>query len=358
MLRLAGIGALGNMLSHSAMHLLGENSPARFLRIYDRNPVDITKAHRREAWQVHGAKLVSSYEELIQGGDLEGIIICGGKNGDDISIFTQVINQINQHYPDDNKPFILHFSTVSVEFVESANKACYHHKIEYANYPLTGGVKGAETATMLVLASGAKSLYERLEPLLRKIGKPNYYGEEVSMGAKVKLIGHLMVFNGLMGITSAAALQNKSLKLSLQTEEEFFNFLNQGAGGTRQWDITLKQAIVEGVWDKGFLLVHAAIDAIYTADLLIKYHMPAISIYPILQISTAFSFLVDQYGPQIATQSLLKAMVASPGALDEFTRRFQDIDIQAFLENSIKALPGSLQEKVKLRITEQDFVLS
>ncbi|MCB9029941.1 MAG: hypothetical protein H6619_02740 [Deltaproteobacteria bacterium] len=77
-------------------------------------------------------------------------------------------------------------------------------------------------------------------------------------------MGHLMVFNGLVGISSAIALHTEYFDVSLgdSSQSDFFDFLNSGAGGTKQWDLTASKGIKDGIWNQGFLIPHAVIDVI------------------------------------------------------------------------------------------------
>ncbi len=356
MLRLVGIGAFGNMLSPSAIHLSKDNSPATFIRLYDRKRVSDDRQERRLQWIAHGASLVDNYEELIASDDFDGLVICAGKNGDDLQIFGQIMPLICQHFKGVEKPFILHHSTVSVDFVKTAYAACCCFNIPYANYPLTGGSKGAKAGTMLILASGEKLLYERVKPFLNAIGQPKYFDEEITTGAKVKLIGHLMVFNGLLGIASAVALQQNTIDLALGKQIEFFDFLNQGAGGTRQWDVTLRHALADNDWQSGFLLYHAIIDAIYTAQLAIESKIPSFAIYPILQLAAAFSYLLKNVHNDLATQSILNLLVKPSREYEEFIVGIQNTYAKTFLENIIDTLPMRLSNKVRLNLSMEDFI--
>lgn len=355
MLKLAGIGALGNMLSPAAIHLSRKNSPGCFVRIYDRNPLDQNRQLRRNDWNAHGAKLVSTYEELLTA-EIEGVVICAGKNGDDCHIIASLIAYINKRYANKNKPFLLHCSTVSVKFVQAAFDACAQSSINYANYPLTGGIAGAKAGTMLIMASGNEQLFERLKPVLTCLGKPTYLDADVTAATKVKLLSHVLVFNSLLGVTSAVTVQRQSVHLSEMDTKELFDFLNQGAGGCRQWEVAIKQAIVDQEWQAGFQLPHAAIDAIYTADLLHQIKMPSFTIYPLLYIACVFAYIMRQGTLEVATQVLLKAMQASPTQVTQFLARYQDFSIETFLPNTLSALPVNLQEKVKLDINEMDFL--
>ena len=123
----------------------------------------------------------------------------------------------------------MHLSTVSAGFAQAAYDLLSAEGIDYVNYPLTGGPLGAQNANMLILASGSESIYSRLEPTLQTIGTPKYFGPSVTAGAEVKLIGQLMVFNGLVGICSAAALKSECFQEELSGPEqaEFFRFFKR-----------------------------------------------------------------------------------------------------------------------------------
>ena len=96
---------------------------------------------------------------------------------------------------------------------------------------------GASDNGMLILASGQRPLYERLLPTLELLGRPRYFGEAPAAGAITKLIGHHLVFNGLVGIGSGAALHSAQLnndRLGGEAQADYLGFLNGGAGGTRR----------------------------------------------------------------------------------------------------------------------------
>ena len=206
-LKLVAIGGLGNMLGPSAQHL--QNSDvARYLRVLDRGTKGARRDKFRASWKAQGAELTPDMTTLIGDGDFDGIVICAGKNGDDFQIFSELAPLL-QARAANRDYFILHLSTVSCDFVTATHRYCADYGIQYANYPLTGGAKGAAAGTMLILCSGDNKLYARTEAMLQSIGKPNYFGAAVDLGAAVKLIGHVMVFHGLLGVSLAVGLHKQ-----------------------------------------------------------------------------------------------------------------------------------------------------
>ena len=356
-IKLVGIGGMGLMLSPTAKHLK-PGGAARFLRVHDRGTKDERRDRCRQAWQDHGADLVGDYEGLVGDGDFDGVVICAGKNGDDCDIFRALVPLMQQNQK--GRQFVLHLSTVSAGFAQAVYEFLSDGGIDYVNYPLTGGPLGAENANMLILASGSKSIFDRLEPTLQTIGNPRYFGTSITAGAEVKLIGQLMVFNGLMGICSAAALKAECFQeeLSGADQAEFFDFLNGGAGGTRQWDVAISKGVRDNTWDQGFMIHHAVVDAIYAAKLCRERGLPALAVIPMVATALAFAYLLDKYeGAPLATHAIVREMIQKNAAgMDEFVNRHISYsDVDASINNCIAVLPQRVKDSVMLDISKNDF---
>lgn len=356
-LKLGIVGGLGVMASPMARHWKVDG-PARVLRVHDRGGKGANREKSREQWREHGASFVSSYEDLVGHGELDGIIVCAGKNGDDLNILSSLAKAI---VAVGSRPFICHMSTVSTGFAESANRFLSAKGIEYANYPLTGGALGAERGTMLILGSGSQPLFERLEPALKCIGNPRFFGTRPSAGAEVKFMGHLMVFNGLMGIGLAVAVHSEAFQqghLGGPDQSGFFEFLNGGAGGTRQWEIVLKFAVQDNNWTSGFSVKYGAVDAIYTAALCADLGLPSISVDAVVNVALGFSFVINEVSDEGATQTLAREMLKSRASdLDRFVLKHSAPrgDVRGSIEKCILSLPERLRAVVKLDVGEKDF---
>lgn len=355
------VGGLGLMASPMAQHWTKEGSPVRVSRVHDRGTSGEQRERCREAWRRHGAALVPTFEQLVGAGDLDGVFVCAGKNGDDLKIIAKLAALLSQN--NSGSPFICHLSTVSGGFVRAADQFCNRKKIAYVNYPLTGGPRGAENASMLILAAGDQRCFDRLAPALSFLGKPKYFGERITAGTEVKLIGHLMVFNGLLGICSAAALHAECFnagRIGGPQQSEFFDFLNAGAGGTKQWDVIVSSGIRDDVWDAPFLLSYAVIDAIYAAHLCMERGISRLAVRPIIDTALAFSYVLNCIGPGLATHAIVREMVADRAReLDDFIARHAGPadDINACIERCTASLPAALQRKMALSLSADDFAL-
>lgn len=366
MLKLAYLGGFGAMASPAAKHL-SPAGPAQVLRVHDRGKLDPAREEKRRDWRAHGALLVADLESLVGSGDLDGIVVCAGKNGDDLPLVSELVSRLKAVSPAHKKPFLLHLSTLSNSFVLAASEHAAGIGIDYANYPLTGGPRGAELGGsdpqgMLILAGGNKELFEKVQPTLSRLGHPRYFGEQVTAGTTVKLIGHLMVFNGCVAISSAAALYAEDFcraEIAGEKQSEFFDYLNRGAGGTRQWDVALSKGIRSGIWDQGFLVKHAVVDALYAADAAREAGLSRLAIWPMFNLALGFSFVLKTFSDgDPATHALAKVLHGENAkALDQFLleNSLPESDFEECITRIEKTLPASVRRTLALRVRKADF---
>jgi len=362
MLRLAYIGGFGAMASPSARHLQ-PIGPAHVLRVHDSGKSGERREAVRHSWQSHGAVLCPTIEATIGDGKLDGVVVCTGKNGDDLEIIAEVTARLSASRGD-SPPFILHLSTVSAAFARIATDFCTDYKIDYANYPLTGGPRGAELGGehLLILAGGKPELFERATPFLEAIGRPRFFGESPDAGARVKLIGQMMVLSGCLGITAAAALYGSQFcggALEGEQQTDFFNFINSGAGGTRQWDVALSRGVRDKTWDQGFMIKHAAIDALYAAQSAEEAGLSRLAIDTLLNMALAFSYLMKKFeGRNIATHALARELVSGPA--QELDRFIQDQQIgRVAVKDAVRRVQSTFPEEIRsvamLEVAASDF---
>jgi len=364
MLKLAYVGGLGMMAGPAAVHLT-PCDVAQVVRVHDRGSAGGLRDQYRAEWDRHGAARVDSFAQLVGDGDIDGVVVCAGKNGDDLPLIAELASLLMARCKD--SPFILHLSTVSPDFAEAASRYCRDKKVSYANYPLTGGplgakLGGADPKGMLILASGDEALYQRVQPLLQKLGHPRYFGSSPSAGSVTKLIGHCLVFNGLVGIATGTAVHSEYFnghQLGGDAQADFLTFLNGGAGGTRQWDVGMRKGVKESIWDAGFSIHHAVVDAIYLAKLTQKLGLPRFAVQSIINTALAFSYVLDRYpGQVVATHAIVREMLHEiAGDLDLFMEKHGALgkDLTDNLNACIASLPKQVCDSVLLTPRVVDF---
>ncbi|MES9959511.1 MAG: NAD(P)-binding domain-containing protein [Sedimenticola sp.] len=364
MLKLVYVGGLGMMAGPGATHLTPVG-PAQVVRFHDRGTPGESRDMFRQAWKDHGAEPASDFDNLVGDGEIDGVVICAGKNGDDIVIVAELVQLLEARCS--QRPFILHLSTVSPSFTEAAVSYCNSHNVDYANYPLTGGplgaqLGGADPKGMLILASGDEALYERVLPVLQRLGHPRFFGTSVSAGSITKLIGHYLVFNGLTGIGSGAVLHAEYFNegvLGGEAQADYLSFLNGGAGHTRQWDVAMSKGVKDDVWDAGFSNRHAVVDIVYAIRLGLDKGLPRMALQPMINMAFAMSYLMMRYpGENFATQAVVREMLGSEAKeLDFFMQGAGAFgsDMNQVLEDCVASLPGDVRDTVLMVPTPEDF---
>lgn len=353
-LRLGVVGGLGTMASPMAMHWRLD-APVQVMRVHDRGAQSERHDTARRAWRNHGSTLVPTLEALVGDGDLDGVMVCCGKNGDDSALIGSLARLIGE------ERFICHLSTVSARFADAAHDYCANQNVHYVNYPLTGGPLGAQQATMLILASGDTALFHHLQPALSRLGTPRYFGVSPIAGAEVKLIGQLMVFNSLLGLCSAVAVHAECFNNGIiggEAQAGFFDFLNTGAGGSRQWDVAVGSGIKHDLWDTGFSLRYAVVDALYAADLCMERGVSYCTAEAIVNVALGFSYVINRVGEGLASHSLLRELIASKSAeFDQFILKHSGPrgNMRQCVSNCLKSLPESIQTSAALDMKLSDF---
>src|SRR4029453_13050234 len=89
MLKLRYVGGLRLMPGPAGTHLKADG-PAKVLRVHDRGNPGAQRDAFRASWKAHGAELVRTFDALIGDGKLDGVVVCAGKNGDDVRIIAEL----------------------------------------------------------------------------------------------------------------------------------------------------------------------------------------------------------------------------------------------------------------------------
>src|SRR5262249_3904726 len=92
-------------------------------------------------------------------------------------------------------------SSNSVTSVRRLAGLAAQREVAFLDSPVSGGVRGAEAATLAVMVGGEKAAFEAILPLLEIIGKNIFHLGDVGAGTILKLT------NNLLGLGSTLLLQ-------------------------------------------------------------------------------------------------------------------------------------------------------
>lgn len=100
-------------------------------------------------------------------------------------------------------------STVSLRASAAAAQACATRGISHVRVTVSGNNKMAQQAQLTVLASGPRSAYDRVEPLLRLFGPSQFYLGDGEQARLMKLVINLMIASTSGMLAEALTLGEK-----------------------------------------------------------------------------------------------------------------------------------------------------
>ncbi len=121
-------------------------------------------------------------------------------------------------------------------------------RIATLDSPVSGGVGGAEKGTLAVMAAGTRTLFERLEPVLKVFGKVFYIGALPGMGQTMKLANNLMSA-AAMAIACEAIVMGVKAGLDASV---MVDVINAGSGRNSATEEKFPRAILPRSFDYGF----------------------------------------------------------------------------------------------------------
>jgi 3-hydroxyisobutyrate dehydrogenase-like beta-hydroxyacid dehydrogenase len=101
-------------------------------------------------------------------------------------------------------------STISPTSVQKMAGKAKEKDIQVVDAPVSGGRQGAEAKTLSMMVGGEKKAYERVRPILEKMGKNIFYMGSVGMGEVAKLANNLLLLIQMNAAYEATALAEKA----------------------------------------------------------------------------------------------------------------------------------------------------
>uniref|UniRef100_A0AC34F9L8 3-hydroxyisobutyrate dehydrogenase n=1 Tax=Panagrolaimus sp. ES5 TaxID=591445 RepID=A0AC34F9L8_9BILA len=103
-------------------------------------------------------------------------------------------------------------STIEQSASIDISKLCEEKQASYIDAPVSGGVTGAQNATLTFMVGGEKDNYERAMPFLEKMGKNIVYCGGVGNGQAVKICNNMLLGIQMIGVSEA---MNLGVKMGL-----------------------------------------------------------------------------------------------------------------------------------------------
>ncbi|MVN92916.1 NAD(P)-dependent oxidoreductase [Mucilaginibacter aquatilis] len=122
----------------------------------------------------------------------------------------------------------INVSTVSPDTSKHINELCISKKATFLEAPVSGSVKPAQDGTLIILAGGEKSDYERAEPIFKNLSKMSVLLGAVGTGASAKLAINYFLALTVQGLAETVQFATDSGV----DAADMLNIINEGAVGS------------------------------------------------------------------------------------------------------------------------------
>jgi len=123
-------------------------------------------------------------------------------------------------------------STIDVESARAVNAAAAEHGREVLDAPVSGGVAGAEAASLTFMVGGSEAGLERARPVLERMGKAVIHTGPSGTGQAAKICNNLILAVSMIGVSEAFVLARR---LGLP-DEKLFEVASRSSG--QCWSLT------------------------------------------------------------------------------------------------------------------------
>lgn len=233
-----GLGKMGKPMSHKLL------KAGYSLTVYNR-----TK-EKEEALTKEGASIATSPRDLLESTDVVFLMV-----SDDQAVADIFRGENGLLEADVKDKIVVNMSTVSPSISREMSELLQQKGNYYLDAPVSGSVKQAEEATLVVIAGGNPDIYNRVRPLLGTIGKKVLLVGKTGAGNEAKL-----AVNTFLGIITQglAEVINFSLSKGLKTED-LMEIINNSALGSPFVQIK-GNAVLEENYRAAFTLSHLTKD--------------------------------------------------------------------------------------------------
>ena len=160
-------------------------------------------------------------------------------------------------------------STTDPDTIHRIAAAAKPKGVHVLDAPVSGGVSGAEQATLCIMVGGDQSIYTSYKPVLDLIGEKVMYCGEQGMGAVCKIVNNLINLGNYVLVSEALTL---GLKAGAQTEV-MFEAISHSSGNTECMQ-EFPASLFQGNFEPGFQLDLGAKDVGLATELARQLRLP------------------------------------------------------------------------------------
>ncbi len=212
-----GVGNMGNPM---ALNLV---KAGKKVKVFDISKKMIEKAKENKL------EIVEKFDDLITN-DVTTVItmLPEGKNSKEVYLGEKgLINKVT------NKCLLIDCSTIDIQTSIEIGKKATEKGIKMIDAPVSGGVMGAQNATLNIMVGGTKDAFNLALPLLKIMGKNIFHAGELGSGNGAKICNNMS-----LGITMIAASESLMLAKRLNIDIKKVHEIMKNASGN-SWPISV-----------------------------------------------------------------------------------------------------------------------
>jgi 3-hydroxyisobutyrate dehydrogenase len=184
-----GLGLMGNPMSQQLLNA------GYAVTVYNRHK------DKEEALKQQGATTASTPKELLLETDVVIIMVT-----DDNAVREIFEGENGLLKADGGRKIIVNMSTVSPAISKELAEVCKSKGLQYLDAPVSGSVKQAETAQLVIMVGGDAAVFEQVKPVLEKIGKMVVNVGGTGAGNSAKLAINTLLSFYTQGLAEAVIL--------------------------------------------------------------------------------------------------------------------------------------------------------
>ncbi len=212
-----GVGNMGNPMAEN-LHKSGKK-----ITVFDVSKEMMERAEKK------GLNTSESIETLIN--DEVSIVITmlpEGKHSKEIYLGDNgIINKVSKDC------LLIDCSTIDIGTSKEIGNAANNQNIMMIDAPVSGGVMGAQKATLNIMVGGSKEAFDKALPVLKIMGKNIYHAGEIGSGNGAKICNNMA-----LGIAMIAASESLMLAKRLNIDIKKVHEIMRNASGN-SWPISV-----------------------------------------------------------------------------------------------------------------------
>ena len=212
-----GVGYMGNPM---AVNLLKAGNK---IKVFDVSKQMLEKAREKNL------ETVDRIEDLISEEICTVItMLPEGKHSKEIYLGDNgIINKVSKNC------ILIDCSTIDMQTSKEIGKVANDQGIMMVDAPVSGGVMGAQKASLNIMVGGSKDSFDRALPILKVMGKNIYHAGEIGSGNGAKICNNMS-----LGITMIAASESLMLAKRLNIDIKKVHEIMKNASGN-SWPISV-----------------------------------------------------------------------------------------------------------------------